>query len=481
MTRSFPSFVPDLRRTDRLVHTLRFRLMLSVALVHVILMGVFVADAVKEQSSRIEAELYNRGHSLVTLTAVASANALLTEDLGALAEIVQRVKNEPDVMYSEVLDSRGYVLGTSIPGRLGKRLPLSPGGAEYSPVPAGHHALELHENIRIADHTVGTVSLGLSTARMDAAVAQTWRNGALFILLALVVGSAAAWALSLAATRGLRGLMDAVRGISRGDFDVQVPVRSRDEVGILGMAFNTMVASLKRASREAAQEHERRTQAERLACVGEMSASIAHEIRNPLSAIINSVKLLSADSLSLEERAQVISIVNLESGRLNRILGDFLDFAKIRESEPVKADLTQIIEEIADMLRKDLPPGRRIQVAVQCAPEARFARFDRDQMRQVLWNLMLNGVQAMPDGGTLSLRTGRERDKVSVSVADTGRGIPAELVKDVTKPFVTGRKEGTGLGLAIVQRILVQHDTQLSIVSHEGVGTDVSFQLDAGE
>lgn len=458
-------------------HTLRFRLMLSVALVHVILMGVFVADAVREQSDRIQTELYSRGRSLAALTAVASTNALLTEDLGALAEIIQRVKNQPDVVYCEIADSRGRILGTTHPERLGKELPLRANKTEQFPLAAGDRILDLQERIGIAGHTVGTVTLGLSTLRMDSALAGTWREGLFFILAALVVGSAAAWMLSLLTTRGLHNMMEGARKISRGNLDVQVPADSRDEVGMLAVAFNNMVASLKRASEETAQEHERRTQAERLACVGEMSATIAHEIRNPLSAIINSVNLLGGDALQREERTQVISILNNESRRLNRILGDFLDFAKIRESEPIRADLKGLIEEIANMLHQDHRAGKQLSLTINCAPDAQIAIFDRDQMRQVLWNLMLNALQSMPDGGELSVLTRRDGEKVTVSIADTGCGIAPEFLEKVTKPFVTSRSGGTGLGLAIVQRILVQHGAQLGIVSHPGVGTEVSFQL----
>ena len=474
----FPvALAPTGKPSTGFTHTLRFRLMLSVALVHVVLMSVFVADAVREQSDRIQAELYSRGRSLVALTAVASTNAVLTEDLGALAEIIQRVKSQPDVVYCEISDSRGRVLGTTHPERLGKMLPLLAAKPEQFPLAVGDHILDLQEHIRIADQAVGTVTLGLSTIRMDSALAKTWREGLFFILAALIVGSGAAWALSLLTTRGLHSMMEAVRKISRGDLDVRVPTNSQDEVGMLAMAFNNMVASLKQASEEAVQEHERRTQAERLACVGEMSATIAHEIRNPLSAIINSVNLLGGDALNREDRTQVISILNNESRRLNRILGDFLDFAKIRESEPTRADLKGLIEEIAHMLYQDHRTGKQLRLTLSCAPDAQTAVFDRDQMRQVLWNLMLNALQAMPEGGELSVLTWRDGEKITVSIADTGCGIALEFLKEITKPFVTNRKGGTGLGLAIVQRILVQHGAQLGITSHQGVGTEVSFQL----
>ncbi len=468
---------PKTANNSGFTHTLRFRLMLSVALVHVVLMGIFVADAVREQSDKIQAELYSRGRSLVALTAVASTNALLTEDLGALAEIIHRVKSQPEVVYCEILDSRGRVLGTTYPERLGKVLPLLAAQSEHFPLPAGDHVLDLQERIRIADQTIGIVTIGLSTVRMDSALAKTWRDGLFFILTALIVGSGAAWVLSLVTTRGLRNMMEAASKISQGNLDVRVPANSQDEVGMLAAAFNHMVASLKQASEDAVQEHERRTQAERLACVGEMSATIAHEIRNPLSAIINSVNLLGGDTLNREDRSQVISILNNESGRLSRILGDFLEFAKMRESQLTRANLKVLIEEIANMLYQDHQAGKRLRLTIHCAPDAQMAVFDHDQMRQVLWNLMLNALQSMPEGGELSVLTRRDGEKIMVSVADTGCGIAPEFLEKVIKPFVTSRKGGTGLGLAIVQRILMQHGTQLGIISHSGVGTEVSFQL----
>ncbi|MES2406432.1 MAG: ATP-binding protein [Pseudomonadota bacterium] len=471
------AFADTAKVTTGFTHTLRFRLMVSVALVHIVLMGIFVTDAVREQSDKIQAELYSRGRSLVALTTVASTNALLTEDLAALAEIIHRVKSQPDVVYCEITDSRGRVLGTTYPERLGKRLPLLAASSEQFPLAPTDHVLDLQERIRIADQTVGTVTLGLSTVRMDSALTRTWREGMFFILAALIVGSAAAWALSLLTTRGLRNMMEAARKISRGDLDVRVPTSSRDEVGMLAVAFNHMVASLKQASEEAAREHEQRTQAERLACVGEMSATIAHEIRNPLSAIINSVNLLGGDTLNREDRTQVISILNNESVRLSRILSDFLEFAKMRESELAHADLKGLIEEIAHMLYQDHRTGKNLRLSIHCAADARVAVFDRDQLRQVLWNLMLNALQSMPEGGELSVTTQRYKEKIMVRITDTGCGIAPDFQKSILKPFVTSRKGGTGLGLAIVQRILVQHGTQLDIKSTQGVGTEVSFQL----
>ena len=458
--------------------TLRFRLMLSVALVHAVLMGAFVWSAVNKQSENIRAELYNRARALTTLMAVASTNALLAEDLGSLAEITARVKRQPDVTYGAIVDVRGDVLASTDPRQVGHRLRVPATARGRLPPAADGHTLDLRDTIKVAGQRVGTVLLGMSTRNLRAELAATRNEGLLFILLAIVVGSVAAWALSYFITRNLHTLMAAVRNIGGGHLGVRVKLHARDEVGLLGGAFNAMAESLERTSRQVRDEHEKRTEAERLACVGELSASIAHEIRNPLSAVINSVKLLEHPGLAAEDRAQAIAILNTESQRLQRILSDFLDFSRIRESRLVQDDICTLIEEVAQLIRQD-PQTRAVRVQVHSDARPCRTRHDPDQMRQVVWNLMLNAVQAMPEGGDVYVKLAREGHAVRISITDTGCGIPDHLLDKIVKPFVTGRKHGTGLGLAIVQRILIQHGTRLTVTSHVDVGTEVSFDLQA--
>jgi signal transduction histidine kinase len=466
-----PQAVPE--PTLSFFQTLRFRLILSVALVHAILMGAFVWSAVAKQSEDIRAELINRAHSLTALMAVASTNALLAEDLGSLAEITGRVKRQPDVIYGAIVDVRGDVLASTDPRQVGHPIDLAALHRGW-----GRHVLDLRDTIRVAGRRVGTVLLGMSTRALHAHLAQTRDRGVLFILLAIIAGSLAAGLLSYVITRNLYALMAAVREIGGGHLSARVKIGARDEVGLLAGAFNAMARSLEETSLQARKEHEKRTDAERLACVGELSASIAHEIRNPLSAVINSVKLLGHPGLTTEDRGQAIAIVNTESQRLQRILNDFLDFSRIRETRMVEDDICALIEEVARLIQGDLQE-RSVRIQVQSALHPCRTRHDPDQMRQVIWNLILNSVQAMPEGGDITARLMRVGATVRVSIADTGCGIPDHLLERIVRPFVTGRKQGTGLGLSIVQRILMQHGTRLDVVSHVGAGTEVSFTLEA--
>jgi len=459
--------------------TLRFRLIISVALVHAILMGAFIWDAVTEQSDSIRAELQNRGHALSSLMAVATTNALLAEDLASLAEVIDRTQRQADVSYAEVIDSEGNVLASTDPARVGQHVKPRIQKSETMPLSPGDGVLDLRENIHVAGRTVGAVFVGMSTKNLHHALAATRDEGLLFILVALVVGSLAAWALSFATTRNLHAMTNAVRRITDGDLDVRVNIHSRDEVGLLARAFNAMVGSLARTSRQVKLEHEKRTEAERLACVGELSASIAHEIRNPLSAIINSVQLMTRDNVPEADRRELAGIMTAESNRLQNILNDFLTFSRIPESKLAETDLCPLLRDTVLLLSNDpaLPKGVNIQTRIH-AEECR-ARIDADQMRQVFMNLILNAIQAMPEGGQLTVEVHPEGERLAVRIADTGRGIADDMLDKVTHPFITGRKDGTGLGLSIVQRILMQHGTKLTIVSHKDVGTEVGFELES--
>ena len=461
--------------------SLRFRLILSVALVHIVLMGAFTWVALQQQSESVRQQFYDRGRSLASLMAATSTNEVLAEDLAAIAEITHRVGQQTDVRYNEIVDARGQVLASTRAQRVGTRLQQLPGSGEHFPLRADDQTLDMREDIRVAGRVVGVVLLGLSTTELDLALKHARYEALAFILAALVIGSLAAWGLSLAVTRHLQALTRAARRISDGDYTARVPEVGQDEAGLLARAFNAMAESLQRTSAQVHQEYRKRTEAERLACVGELSASIAHEIRNPLSAVINSVKLLERPDLPHDDRDEVVNIIDSETRRLQRILSDFLEFARIREPHFQESDLCRLVQEVAGLVEQDPRFGEHIQVCVEGSEPSCRARFDTDQIRQVLWNLMLNAAQAMPDGGEIAVRWTPSDYGVRVRVTDTGCGIDENFIGEVTKPFVTGRRSGTGLGLAIAQRVLVQHGSSLMIHSRRGAGTEVSFELPSGE
>ena len=229
---------------------------------------------------------------------------------------------------------------------------------------------------------------------------------------------------------------------------------------------------------EQAQLRERLSEAERLAAAGELAAGVAHEIRNPLAAIVNATTLLDGhEMLTPEERTSTLDAVRKEARRLNRILSDFLIFARPREPKRLPGDIREVVEHVAALIRDDPARATLVELQTRVDPAVPSFAFDPDQLTQVLLNVALNGVEAMGGRGRLSLEVDRRNGHVVIAVADTGRGIPPEERGRVFEPFFSKKPGGTGLGLTIVRRIVAAHGGHIDIQSEPGQGTRFMIAL----
>jgi signal transduction histidine kinase len=247
--------------------------------------------------------------------------------------------------------------------------------------------------------------------------------------------------------------------------------------------FAVIIMVLERARSESERLHARLREAERLATAGELAAGMAHEIRNPLSAILNATALLADETrLTGDERAATLAAMRTEARRLNRILSDFLKFARPQEARVAPGDIRDVLEHVSGLIRDDRPRAARVDVKVAVEPGLPRFAFDRDQLIQVVWNLALNGVEAMNGRGRLSLEGARHNGAVALAVTDTGPGIPAERRQRVFEPFYSGKPNGTGLGLTIAERIVAAHGGRIEIDSEPGGGTRVTllFPVEGG-
>lgn len=240
--------------------------------------------------------------------------------------------------------------------------------------------------------------------------------------------------------------------------------------------FAVIIMVLERARCESERLHARLREAERLATAGELAAGMAHEIRNPLAAIVNATALLT-DSVTLtpEERATTLAAVRTEARRLNRILSDFLHLARPTEARVARADIRDVVEHVSALIREDRSRAPAVDVKIAVDPAVPRFAFDRDQVIQVLWNVALNGVEAMNGRGRLSMEVTRDDGQVALAVSDTGRGIPPEHLRRVFEPFYSGKRNGTGLGLTIANRIVAAHGGRIEVDSAPGRGTRVTL------
>jgi len=219
---------------------------------------------------------------------------------------------------------------------------------------------------------------------------------------------------------------------------------------------------------------------EQLAAVGELAAGIAHEIRNPLASISGSVQVLSNELSVGSAEKRLMEIIVSESNRLSKILEEFLRFVRPQEREVAAFDVAKTVTEVMELFQLSDEVSDAHAIAVDVSPESSLLSGDRDQIRQIIYNVAKNGVRAMGAGGTLTVR-GREEDAwYSIRFTDTGRGMGPEELARLFTPFSTAFDGGTGLGMAIVRRIVEEHGGAIDAESRPGEGTTVTILLPQG-
>jgi two-component system sensor histidine kinase PilS (NtrC family) len=253
-------------------------------------------------------------------------------------------------------------------------------------------------------------------------------------------------------------------------FGVRATPLTAPEQGIIGCVYTFEDRTeLRRLEREVRMR-------DRLAAVGRLAAGIAHEIRNPLSSIAGSIKMLAQASAFSDEQKTLADIITRESSRLNAIISDFLAYSREKSYKIARADLISLIGDTLVLLENraqtpDLKIVRRFEVAQA------FAAVDGDRMNQVFWNLLENAVRAMDQKGTVTVSLRAQGDFWRVGIRDTGPGVPPKLVEKIFEPFQSHFEGGTGLGLAIVYQIIQAHGAKIWVASPAGGGAEFVLEL----
>jgi two-component system NtrC family sensor kinase len=339
---------------------------------------------------------------------------------------------------------------------------------------------------------LGVLDVSMSLADIDRGVALLQRATIVLSALAVV---ALAFVVNLVVrrlvVRPVTELVDVTHNIAAGDFTHMVHVDYTGELGILAQSFNTMTESL-RAARENLEERTaalRETQqqlihSEKMASLGKLAASIAHEINNPLAGILTTAKLLIRDLKEgpPDEAAQasfrtLLPLVERETLRCTVIVRNLLDFSRQRDLKLAATDLNAVLEEALSLLNHHISLQN---ITVENSLESSLPPVEGDfgQLRQAFLNVLMNASEAMPNGGTIRVASRVLADRmVEIECADTGVGIPSEHLAKLEEPFFTTKERGTGLGLSVVYGVVERHHGKLQFRSEVNKGTTVTMRF----
>ncbi len=476
--------------------------------------------------------------SLVSETVSASIrHAMLKDERGDAYAIIDNVGRQAQIAHVRIFNKEGRITFSTVPGERGQLVDKRAEGCnschgdnESLTVPIDALRARVYDGrqgrvlsmvtpIRSSPDcttsachahprekaVVGVLDLGVSLAPLDRDLS-AFRRVSLLVtaLLALLLCGIFWWVAKNRVVRPVEALVQATRRVAHDELDTELHVDSRGELGLLAASFNDMIRSLRRVEGElqalneqlelkveertgelrAAQDTLVRT--ETLSSLGKLSASIAHEINNPLAGILTFAKLMirtiEHGPVGEAERRTLVkqlALVQRETERCTAIVRNLLDFARERPMQLKDVDVNHVVDEVFSLvtnqvailgveIRKDLAPVPPVQA-------------DFGQLRQAFINIVINAIEAMGKGGILQVTTRPLPGEGAVEIVfqDDGPGIPPELMVKIFDPFFTTKEKGTGLGLSVVYGIVDRHKGHVSVDSDPGKGTRFTIRLPA--
>ncbi|MGB9892929.1 MAG: sensor histidine kinase [Candidatus Saccharicenans sp.] len=320
----------------------------------------------------------------------------------------------------------------------------------------------------------GSVKIGLKLEDVQKRIQLTRLVMLGFGLTALLLTVIGSHLLARRITKPIKNLVEGTHRISRGDFSYRIPVISSDEIGDLTQSFNEMAEELLKARRQMEETNRKLMQAEKLASIGRLSATIAHEIRNPLTSVkLNIQKLVESEGLDEIEKEH-LSIAEEGIEQIEKFIKELLIFTRSSVLQRDYFSMEEILEESIKILQPSFQ-AKKIILEKEYQPDTPLAYVDADKLRQVFLNVLRNAFEAVEEGGRIeiSLKINQVGSKPSyeIRISDNGCGIPEKDWENIFEPFFTTKSSGAGLGLANARRILDQHGGTIRVVKKEGPGS----------
>jgi two-component system, NtrC family, nitrogen regulation sensor histidine kinase NtrY len=324
---------------------------------------------------------------------------------------------------------------------------------------------------------LGVLLLGSPQGELVLLRRQILKIAGIVALAAIFVGLLTSWWVSSRITRPIEELSNGARDVASGRWDTRIDVHGSDEIGQLADAFNHMTRTL-------AAQKEKLVQTERVAAWRELARRLAHELRNPLFPLQITVENLQrARQLSPSQFQEVFAegtaTLKAELANLNSIVGRFSDFSKMPAPQFTRVNVNETLRNAVRLFEPQFTAVGRPSITTEFFPTESLPEIDADPdlLHRAFQNLVLNALDAMPAGGTITLRTTDSEETVCIEVADTGKGLTPEECSRLFTPYYTTKHLGTGLGLAIVQSVVSDHHGTISVSSEEGRGATFRIEL----
>jgi two-component system, NtrC family, sensor kinase len=410
-------------------------------------------------------------------------------------ELIKKVDREENYMrirwvWLSDLSSSSYMPRVSpdklVPVSRGQEISVKKMDSSYS----GH--LYTYVPVKINNHEFGALEISESLAKLKKYIHKTMLRSIILGILMALLGSIMLWILGVKFVgRPLNRLVEITHQIGKGNFSERVVVRGRDELSSLANAMNQMCAQLEASRETVRKETEARIAAleqlrhtERLATLGRLSSGIAHELGTPLNVVSGRAKLIINENLKKEEITECSRIIKEQAERMTKLIRQLLDFARRRAPQKSSVNLESLSGQVIDIL-KSTAEKQKVMLELLKNEDIPQVSIDPFQVQQVLINLVMNGIQAMPDGGHLTielymaylhhptLSNSRKQNYVGINIKDKGNGISKDNINHLFEPFFTTKDvgEGTGLGLSIAYGIVREHGGWIDVKSKVGEGS----------
>jgi two-component system NtrC family sensor kinase len=523
----------------RWLHTLRGRLLVGLFLLFIILFGIYSYFSVRFYTDQMMSQVTESAQRVSELIKSSTHYSMLLNRKEDVYQIITTLGQQPGVEGIRIYNKRGEIIFSTEAKEKGKIVDLNAEACygchdQAKPldvVPAGSRMriyasqggkriLGLINPIRnelqcsnagchshpTERSVLGVLDVRMSLERVDATISQAQQQ---FVIVAvsmlLFIAVASVVFLSVTVIRPVRKLMAGTQEISSGNLDYEIHVETKDEIGRLAASFNEMTKSLRLAEaqnkewsqtlearvREKSDElkriHEQIMQIEKMASLGKLSATVAHELNNPLEGVLTYAKLIARRiqkktdlSSEMKETLEDIELIRRETERCGNIVKNLLLFSRKQVVDFGVVPIQHIVEK-AERLMKHHFQITNVQFQVVYPPGETSLLCDENQIQQALVALFVNAVEAMPEGGNLSveIQFDEKHDLVLVKIKDTGIGIPEEDVLHVFEPFFSTKRngQGVGLGLSVVYGIVDRHGGRISVESKVGKGTTFTLSL----